>query len=271
MTTYLVVGGTGKTGRRVADRLRARAHSVRAVSRSTEPPFDWTDETTWGPVLDGGTEAAYLTFHPDLALPGAAERIGAFSALAAARGVRRLVLLSGRGEPETEPAERAVRESGTGWTIVRCAWFAQNFSEDFLLPSVLSGDIAVPAGSVGEPFVDLDDVADVVVEALVSPAHEGRTYELTGPRLLTFTDAAAEIAEVSGRAVSYRHVPAGRFVTEAAAAGLPADAAGALAKLFERVLDGRNEHLSGDVERVLGRPARDFAEFAEGAAPAWAR
>lgn len=271
MTTYLVVGGTGKTGRRVADRLRARARSVRAVSRSTEPPFDWTDETTWGPALDGGIEAAYLTFHPDLALPGAAERIGAVSALAAARGVRRLVLLSGRGEPETEPAERAVRESGTGWTIVRCAWFAQNFSEDFLLPSVLSGDIAVPAGSVGEPFVDLDDVADVVVEALVSPAHEGRTYELTGPRLLTFTDAAAEIAAVSGRAVSYRHVPAGRFVTEASAAGLPADAAGALAELFERVLDGRNEHLSGDVARVLGRPARDFAEFAEDAAPAWAR
>ncbi|HEV7650933.1 MAG TPA: NAD(P)H-binding protein [Actinophytocola sp.] len=281
MTTYLVLGGTGKTGRRVADRLRARAHPVRAVSRSTEPPFDWSDETTWGPVLDAdadtgadtgtGIEAAYLTFHPDLALPGAAGRIGAFSTLAAARGVRRLVLLSGRGEPETEPAERAVRESGAGWTVVRCAWFAQNFSEDFLLPSVLSGDIAVPAGSVGEPFVDLDDVADVVVEALVSPAHEGRTYELTGPRPLTFADAAAEIAAVSGRSVTYRHVPAGRFVTEAAAAGLPEDAAGALAELFERVLDGRNEHLSGDVERVLGRQARDFAEYAKGAAPAWAR
>jgi uncharacterized protein YbjT (DUF2867 family) len=271
MTNFLVVGGTGKTGRRVAARLRARGRPVRAVSRSTGPAFDWSDEASWGPVLDGGVEAAYLVFHPDLALPGAAGRIGAFAALAAARGVRRLVLLSGRGEPETEPAERAVRESGAGWTVVRCAWFAQNFSEDFLLPPVLAGDLAVPAGSVGEPFVDLDDVADVVVEALTSPGHEGRAYELTGPRLLTFADAAAEIAAVSGRAVTYRHVPAARFGTEAAAAGLPADAAGALAELFERVLDGRNERVSGDVERVLGRPARDFAEYAKGAAPAWRR
>ncbi len=172
--TFLVLGGTGKTGRRVADRLRDRGLAVRAVSRSTEPPFDWSDETTWMPVLDGDVRAAYLTFHPDLALPGAADAIRAFSTLAAAKGVRRLVLLSGRGEPETEPAERAVRESGAGWTIVRCAWFAQNFSEDFLLPPVMSGDLAVPGGSVGEPFVDVGDVADVAVEALVSPAHEGQ-------------------------------------------------------------------------------------------------
>jgi uncharacterized protein YbjT (DUF2867 family) len=265
--TFLVIGGTGKTGRRVADRLRARELAVRAVSRSTEPRFDWSDETTWGPVLDGA-HAAYLTFHPDLALPGAAEAIGAFAALAAAKGVRRLVLLSGRGEPETEPSERAVAGAGVGWTIVRCAWFAQNFSEDFLLPSALSGEIAVPAGSVGEPFVDLADVADVVVEALVAPGHEGRVYELTGPRLLTFADAAAEIAAASGRAVCYRHVPADRF---AAVSGLPAEAAGPLAELFERVLDGRNEYVTGDVERVLGRPPGDFAEFAKSAADTWAR
>lgn len=208
-TTFLVLGGTGKTGRRVADRLRARGLAVRAVSRSTEPAFDWSDESTWGPVVDG-VHAAYLTFHPDLAMPGAAEKIRVFSALAAATGVRRLVLLSGRGEPETEPAERAVRSAGTGWTIVRCAWFAQNFSEDFLLPPVRSGDLAVPAGSVAEPFVDLADVADVVVEALVAPGHEGRVYELTGPRLLTFADAAAEIGGVSGRAIAYRPVSAGQ-------------------------------------------------------------
>src|ERR1700741_4692064 len=128
--TFLVLGGTGKTGRRVADRLRDRGLAVRAGSRTTEPPFDWSDETTWMRVLDGGVRAAYLTSHPDLPLPGAAGAIRAFSTLAAAKGVRRLVLLSGRGEPETEPAERAVRESGAGWTVVRCAWFAQNFSED---------------------------------------------------------------------------------------------------------------------------------------------
>ncbi|HEY7597654.1 MAG TPA: NmrA family transcriptional regulator [Actinophytocola sp.] len=266
--TFLVVGGTGKTGRRVADRLRARGHAVRAVSRATEPPFDWYDETTWGAVLDVPVEAAYLTFQPDLALPGAAERIRAFSTLAAAKGVHRLVLLSGRGEPETEPSERAVRESGVDWTVVRCAWFAQNFSEGFLLPLVMAGDFTVPAGEVGEPFVDLDDVADVVVEALVAPGHAGEEYDLTGPRLLTFADAAAEIAAVSGRAVRYRPGSPEMF---AASLDLPAEAAMPLAELFERVLDGRNEFVTGDVERVLGRPARDFADYAKAAADAWSR
>ena len=194
---------------------------MRAVSRSTEPRFDWSDETTWLPVLDGDVRAAYLTFHPDLALPGAADAIRAFSTLAAAKGVRRLVLLSGRGEPETEPAERAVRESGAGWTVVRCAWFAQNFSEDFLLPPVMSGDLAVPGGSVAEPFVDLGDVADVVVEALVSPAHEGRLFELTGPRLLTFADAATEITAASGHPVRYRAVTAEQFAPPAQAWACP--------------------------------------------------
>jgi uncharacterized protein YbjT (DUF2867 family) len=270
--TFLIVGGTGKTGRRVAERLRAQGLAVRAVSRSTEPSFDWSDEATWGPVLDG-VGAAYLTFHPDLALPGAAARIRAFATLAAAKGVRRLVLLSGRGEPETEPAERAVQESGVDWTVVRCAWFAQNFSEDFLLPAVLSGDVAVPAGSVAEPFVDLDDVAAVVVEALTGTGHAGRVYELTGPRLLTFADAVAEISTATGREVRYRPVSAVRFAAEAPAMGLPAEAAAPLAELFERVLDGRNAHVTDDIGRVLGRPARDFAEYAKAAAAAaaWAR
>lgn len=268
-TTFLVIGATGKTGRRVADRLRARGVAVRAVSRSTEPPFDWSDERTWGPVLDG-VHAAYLTFHPDLALPGAAEKIRAFASLAAANGVRRLVLLSGRGEPAAEISEQGVRESGTEWTVVRCAWFAQNFSEDFLLPFVRSGEIAVPGGSVTEPFVDLEDVADVVAEALVSPAHHGRTYDLTGPRLLSFADVAARISAVSGRTVRYRPVSAAEFTTAATTSGVPAELAGALAELFEHVLDGHNAHLSDDVERVLGRPARDFADYAEAAADAWA-
>jgi uncharacterized protein YbjT (DUF2867 family) len=154
---------------------------------------------------------------------------------------------------------------------VRCAWFAQNFSEDFLLPAVLSGDVAVPAGSEAEPFVDLDDVAAVVVEALTGPGHAGRVYELTGPRLLTFADAAAEISTAAGREVCYRPVSAARFAAEAPAVGLPAEAAGPLAELFERVLDGRNAHVTDDVTRVLGRPARDFADYAKAAAAAWER
>src|SRR4051795_9619093 len=182
--TTVVLGGTGKTGRRVVERLEADGHAVRGASRASEPRFDWEDASTWGPALDGAT-AAYITYFPDLAVPGAAEAVGAVAALAVQRGARRLVLLSGRGEEEAQRAERAVMDSGAAWTVVRCSWFAQNFSEGYLLDSVLAGEVALPVDAIGEPFVDVEDIADVVAAALTQDGHEGQVYELTGPRLLT--------------------------------------------------------------------------------------
>ena len=126
----LVLGGTGKTGRRVVERLIARGVPTRVGSRSGEPPFDWEDRSTWAPVLEG-VRSAYVSYYPDLSVPGAVEAVGSFAELAVESGVRRLVLLAGRGEPEAEHAEDAVRESGADLTIVRSTWFAQNFSEDY--------------------------------------------------------------------------------------------------------------------------------------------
>ncbi len=257
----LVLGGTGKTGRRVAAGLRKLRLPVRVASRKAEPPFDWSDRSTWDAQLDD-VDAVYLTYYPDLVTPGAADDIEAFSALAVERGVRRLVLLSGRGEEEAEACEQIVRRAGTGWTILRCSWFAQNFSEHFLLEPVLSGEIAMPAGTVTEPFVDLDDVAEIAVKALTSPAHNGEVYELTGPRLLTFAEAAAEIAAASGRDVRYVPVSAEEYAAAAAGYGVPEEEVAALTELFTRVLGGRNSSVSVDVERVLGRTAAGFAEFA---------
>ncbi|WP_103352713.1 NmrA family NAD(P)-binding protein [Amycolatopsis sp. CA-128772] len=271
-TTFLVVGGTGKTGRRVADRLRERGLPVRATSRRGAPPFDWRKRETWPAVLDG-VGAVYLTYYPDLVVPEAAGDIGAFAELAVAAGVRHLVLLSGRGEEEAEACEKLVRDAGTGWTVLRCSWFAQNFSEHFLLDGVRAGEIVLPAGAVTEPFVDVRDIADVAVQVLTEPGHLGAVHELTGPRLLSFADAAADISAASGRDVRYRAVSSGEFAALATAQGVPAAEVEALTGLFARVLDGRNSSLTADVERLLGRPATDFAEFARGAAATgvWAR
>ncbi|WP_086841897.1 sugar nucleotide-binding protein [Amycolatopsis kentuckyensis] len=264
-TNFLVVGGTGKTGRRVADRLRERGGTVRITSRRGTPPFAWSDRGTWAEVLTGA-DAVYLTYYPDLAVPEAAGDIRAFTDLAVAAGVRHLVLLSGRGEEEAEACEGIVRAAGTGWTILRCSWFAQNFSEHFLLDAVRAGEIVLPAGTVTEPFVDVRDIADVAVRVLTEPGHTGQLYELTGPRLLSFADAAAEIAAASGRDVRYVPVSAGEFAAAAARQGVPEPEVGALTELFAHVLDGRNESVTHDVARVLGRPATDFAEFAREAA-----
>ena len=257
----LVLGGTGKTGRRVAARLTARGVPVRIGSRGGAPPFDWQDSSTWRPALRG-VESAYISYYPDLAAPGASEAIGAFIEQAVKSGVRRLVLLSGRGEDEAQRSERVLRESGADWTILRSSWFCQNFSESHLLEAVLHGEVALPAGTVAEPFVDADDIADVAVAALTEAGHIGQLYELTGPRLLTFADAVEEIARASGRPVRYVDLPVDRFASRLKEQYVPAEVVELLIYLFTTVLDGRNAQLADGIQRALGRGPRDFAQYA---------
>ena len=257
----LVLGATGKTGRRIARRLDQRGVAVRRGSRAGEPKFDWENRSTWAPALQG-TSAAYVSFFPDVAVPGAAETIAEFAQLAVKLGARRLVLLSGRGETEAQRAERALQASGADWTVVRCSWFMQNFSESFLLEPVLAGELALPIGTVGEPFVNAEDIADVATAALTEDGHAGELYELTGPRLLTFEEAAAEIADATGRPIRYVPITVDEYAAAISADGLPRDVVSLITYLFTEVLDGRNAKLADGVQRALGRPARDFADYA---------
>ena len=265
----LIIGGTGKTGRRVAARLQERGLPVRIGSRNGAPPFDWEDRATWAPALQG-TRAAYISFYPDIAVPGAPEAIAELARVALAGGTRRLVLLSGRGEEEAERAEQELIASGADWTIVRCSWFSQNFSEDYFRDYVMAGEIALPVGDVPEPFVDAEDIADVAVAALTDDRHVGELYELTGPRLLTFADAAAEIGEAAGRPVRVAPVSEQEFAGGLEQHGVPADVIALLRYLFTVVLDGRNASVADGVQRALGRPARDFRDYAVRAAAAGA-
>jgi uncharacterized protein YbjT (DUF2867 family) len=179
--------------------------------------------------------------------------------------VRRLVLLSGRGEPGARRAELRLENSGAEWTIVRCAFFNQNFDETFV-EAVRHGLLALPAGATREPFIDADDIADVVVASLVDRRHIGHVHELTGPRLLTFGDAAAELASAIGREVTYRDISGEEFVRDLRAAGVPDDEAYGFAALLGEVLDGRNATITDGVEQVLGRAPRDFADYARATA-----
>jgi uncharacterized protein YbjT (DUF2867 family) len=261
----LVLGGTGKTGRRVAERLAARGVPVRIGSRAGRLPFDWEDRSGWAAALQG-VSAVYIAYAPDLAMPGAVDAVDAFARQAVESGARRLVLLSGRGEEEAQLCETAVQASGADWTILRASWFSQNFSEAYLVDAVRGGLVALPAGPVGEPFIDADDIADAAVAALTEDGHAGQLYELTGPRLLSFADAVGEIAEAAGRDIRYQRVPLAEFEAELAAAGLPPDLANLLKYLFSEVLDGRNAHLTDGVRRALGRAPRDFSAYARAAA-----
>jgi uncharacterized protein YbjT (DUF2867 family) len=261
----LVLGGTGKTGRRLAERLSRGGAPVRIGSRSNRPPFDWSRPDTWRPVLRGA-HAAFVNYAPDLGAPGSTDAIAAFVDEALAAGVRRLVLLSGRGEEGAAACEGILARSDADWTILRCSWFNQNFSESYLLDPILAGTLALPAGNVGEPFVDADDIAEVAAAVLTSDGHTGETYELTGPRLLTFADAIATISDATGRAIDYLTISAEDFATGLLADGVPADDVEFLAYLFGAVLDGRNASLADGVPRVLDRPPRDFADYARATA-----
>ncbi|MES2602234.1 MAG: NAD(P)H-binding protein [Pseudomonadota bacterium] len=255
----LIIGGGGKTGSRVNTLLKARDFSTRAVSRNTTPAFDWTRPEGWAKAL-AGVSAAYVTYQPDLAVDGATEAIAELCRLARDKGLQRIVLLSGRGEPGAQRAEAVLQSCGIDWTIVRASWFDQNFSEGYLVDGVLAGEVALPAGPVREPFIDVDDIADVATAALTEDGHANRLYEVTGPRLLTFAEAVEEIAQVTGRTIRYRQITPDEF-TAGMRGAAPDDVIDLLHELFTVVLDGRNSQVMHGVEEALGRPARDFSDY----------
>lgn len=252
----VLVGGLGKTGARIANRLEDSRLKARAASRSTAPRFDWQDRDTWRPAL-AGASAAYVTFQPDLAVSWAAEAISAFAESAVTCGVKHIVLLSGRGEDGAIRSENKLKAVGVDHTILRATWFCQNFSEGAFLDGILQGKLALPVGDVREPFVHADDIADVAVEAFLDPRHRNRTYELTGPRSLTFREAVSEIAAACGRPV-----PVDAFMEEMTVAGLPRETTALLRELFTEVLDGRNSRVLDGVQQALGRQPKDFSDYA---------
>jgi uncharacterized protein YbjT (DUF2867 family) len=261
----LVLGANGKTGRRVADRLKIRNLPVRLGSRSGTPPFAWEDRSTWPAALQG-VRAIYISYYPDISIPSAADDIQTLIDMAVKQGVQRLVLLSGRGEPEAQACEAIVRKSGMEWTILCATWFAQNFSEGQFLEPILAGELALPVGNIAEPFVDADDIADVAIAALTDDRHIGQLYELTGLRALTFSEAVSEIARASKRDIQFIAVTPDAYRNELVKAQLPTEVIDLVLYLFTTVLDGRNTPLADGVQRALGRAPRDFSAYAKQAA-----
>jgi uncharacterized protein YbjT (DUF2867 family) len=205
--------------------------------------------------------SVYISYYPDVAIPGAVKAIEEFTALAVKKGVEKLVLLSGRGEEEAQECEKVVMNAGVDWSIVRCSWFNQNFSEGNFLEPVLAGYVALPVGDIGEPFIDVDDIADVAVAALTEDGHSRKLYELTGPRLLTFKEAIGEIAKATGREIKFEQIPFKAYSEMLAEYGLPKDLVWLVTYLFTEVLDGRNASIKDGVQQALGRKPADFSEY----------
>lgn len=262
--TFLVLGASGKSGRRVAARLRLRGHCVRSASRSSETPFDWSDPSGWNAALSG--IAAVYVVPPSVSGP-----VHEFVGRAEDAGVRRVVLLSGRGADrwgdtdfgrDMRDAEDAVRASELEWTVLRPNNFDQNFDEELWYPPVKAGRLALPAGDVPEPFIDLEDVADVAAAVLTDPdRHGGKTYELSGPRAITFAEAAELIARAAGRPVAYEQVSPEEYRSLLQDQGVPPDDAHHVAEMFVMMEKALLNTTTDAVAEVLGRPARTFEDY----------
>ena len=258
----LIIGKNGKTGSRVNQRLQALGYATRPVSRSTRPAFDWENPATWRSAIEG-TDTAYVTYQPDLAVPGAESTIKAFVQVAAHAGLKHIVLLSGRGEKGAERAEEILKASGLAWNIVRASWFCQNFSESFMLEGILAGELVLPAGDTIEPFIDADDIADVAVAALTEPRHRNKLFEVTGPRAMTFAQCTHEMSDALGRPLKFTTVPIDAYIEALQEQGVPEDLQWLLRELFTVVFDGRNSNVMPGVEEALGRPATDFKTWVQ--------
>lgn len=260
-SNILVIGGTGKTGCKVVDKLTKAGHKVRIGSRSASPSFDWDDPETWANALQG-IDKVYITFQPDLAVPGALEAIEELTKQAKQYCVKKLVLLSGKGEREAELCEQVVIHSGLGYTIVRASWFNQNFSESFFLEPILEGFVALPQADVKVPCVDTDDIAAVAVEALLHDKHNGKIYQLAGPRTLTFREVIQEIAEATQRAIVFTPIALSVYTNVMKEQGVPVDFIWLIEYLFTEVLGNpNNAEITNDIEHVLGRPPKDFSAY----------
>lgn len=262
--TTLVLGATGKTGRRVAARLRMRGTPIRTASRSSPTPFDWADPGGWDAALTGAT-AVYLI------APPVAGPVHDFVAHATAAGARRVVLLSGRGADtwgdsefgrDMRDAEAAVRGSALEWTVLRASNFDQNFDEDLFHAPLTAGELALPTGDIPEPFLDAEDVADAATTVLTEPGrHAGRVYELTGPRALTFAEAVELIARAADQPITYRELTPAAYLAALADQGWDPGAAEHVTAMFDLMARGLFAAPTDDVATLLGRPARPFEDY----------
>ena len=266
MNNILVIGGTGKTGQKVVKRLSEAGHNVRIGSRSATPAFDWENPETWSQSMEG-MDKVYITFQPDLAVPGALEAIEELTKKAKQSNVKKLVLLSGKGEREAELCEQVVIHSGLDYTIVRASWFNQNFSESFFLEPILEGFVALPQAEAKVPYVDTDDIADVAVAALFGEEHNGKIYQLTGPRQLTFKEVIQEISDATGRDIAFTPIALPAYTQVMKQQGVPADFVWLIEYLFSEVLGNpNNAEITHDIEKVLGRKPKDFSDYVKEAA-----
>ena len=258
--TVLLTSGFGKTGRAIAERLSVQGLGFCAASRTTPTKFDWKDKATWPTALKG-KKSVYLCFAPDIVLPGSRQCISDFIKTAEQYDCEKLVLLSCRGVEEAEACETIVHQSNLETTVVRSSWFFQNFLEDDFARMITEGALTLPSADIEEPYIDVEDVADVIVKVLTEAGHTGKTYEITGSQSLSFRQMAKEMSDAFGRTIQLCDTPHRKFVFDLAGSSAPSEVIWLFDFLFDYILDGRNSRPTNRFFGLMGRHPRSIQEF----------
>lgn len=262
MTTFLILGGTGKVGRRVSRVLERDGHTARAVGRSTPLRFDWTAPETWKSAVQG-TDGVFVVG------PGSATDwsplLTALLETASAAGTRHAVLLSARAveflpDGNVARAEAALRAGPLPWTILRPAHFTQNFTEAMFTP--VDGRITAPVGDGAEPFIDAEDIAEAAAHVLATGTAAGETLALSGPAALTFGQATRTLSGITGQSIEFHDQAASDHAAALREAGTPEEYIRWRLAMLGAIRRGDDAYLSDGIQRLLGRPATDFTTWA---------
>lgn len=265
--TILVTGGTGKTGSRVAEQLRARKIAPRIGTRSPQTGndvhFDWKDPSTFADVFEN-TAAAYLVAPADTVDSLGAMQPGLEAALGF--GTRRFVLLSASSLEEGGPMMGAVhgwlRANAPEWAVLRPAWFMQNFSELHHRDPIRDQSAiytATDGGRIG--FIDADDIAACATALLVAPSIENTDYILTGPEAISYDVVAKTLSDHLGRQVTHHRLTVDGLAKRHRNHGLPEDYATTLAAMDGAIAGGSEDRVTDHVLRLTGRPPVPLSEF----------
>lgn len=277
----LVIGATGNIGSLLVPQLAAQGVAVRAASLSVEKltqkhsgaevvPFDFGDAATW-PIALGGVDKVFFVAPPASTQTAQLE---AFFAEAKQAGIRHLVFSSGRttGDIPGSPlnvTENLVRQCGLEWTIFRPAWFMQNFLNWVGFTISTENAFYLPAGNSKTVFIDVRDIAAVAAKVLTFAGHENQLYELTSLKALNHEEVAERISNALKRPIRYVPLNDDDFIKEMVKRGWTQQSAENTVKLYEIVKSGKEEVISHDVEKVLGRLPIRFGQFARDYSGAW--
>ena len=262
----LVTAPNSKTGKQVVKLLKRENIPFRAASRSTSVPFDWENEKTWASAISGA-HAVYVVIPPNLAFADMPQRLKAFLTYCEAVRVRRIILLSGRGEDEAAKIEEVALSNAIPTTVLRASWFAQNFSEGYFVEGVVNGQLAIPSKLVREPFIDTRDIAKAVVFALKDKSSNNYVFELTGPELLSFEDVAKKFTKHLDQSVTYVYMPIEDYINQLLQFGVSTDEIDLTRFLFGELLDGRNAYTTSDLSLLLGEQGTSFEQFIQHTKP----